>query len=149
MKLMNIPYNNYKTQSCKYFDKDKSCKFGANCSFAHGGHELRNPYDNLPPVLPATGQAPYMMGGGPSSAEMFPGSMQMMDGLSNPLAPPPMAQPPADVKLLINNQQDFDTKRRVIEASSYIQMGMRDKGYDILNQLLMGGLVSFEYPKSL
>ena len=48
MKLMNIPYNNYKTQRCKYFDENGVCKFGKNCSYAHGDQELRNPYDNLP-----------------------------------------------------------------------------------------------------
>jgi hypothetical protein len=48
MKLMNIPYNNYKTQKCKYFDDTGNCKFGKNCSYAHGEQELRNPYDQLP-----------------------------------------------------------------------------------------------------
>ena len=56
MKLMNIPYNNYKTQRCKYFDDNGVCKFGKNCSYAHGDNELRNPYDNLPvPPMFATG----------------------------------------------------------------------------------------------
>ena len=49
MKMMNIPYNNYKTQRCKYFDQEGTCKFGKNCSYAHGEYEMRNPYDNLPP----------------------------------------------------------------------------------------------------
>ena len=49
MKMMNIPYNNYKTQTCKYFElSGGNCKFGKNCSFAHGGFELRNPYDAVP-----------------------------------------------------------------------------------------------------
>lgn len=54
MKMLNIPYNNYKTQRCKYFDQEGSCKFGKNCSYAHGDFEVRNPYDfineqQLPP----------------------------------------------------------------------------------------------------
>ena len=52
MKMMNIPYNNYKTQRCKFFDEQGNCKFGKNCSFAHGDHELRNPYDNINGQLP-------------------------------------------------------------------------------------------------
>ncbi len=47
MKMMNIPYNNHKTQRCKYFDDTGNCKFGKNCSYAHGEQELRNPYDAL------------------------------------------------------------------------------------------------------
>ena len=27
-KNFNIPYVNYKTQTCKYWDQDKSCKYG-------------------------------------------------------------------------------------------------------------------------
>jgi hypothetical protein len=58
MKMLNIPYNNYKTQRCKYFDEQGQCKFGKNCSYAHGEEELRNPYDFVsqstvpPPVNP-------------------------------------------------------------------------------------------------
>ena len=60
MKMMNIPYNNYKTQPCKFYEKDKSCKFGANCSFAHGAHELRNPYDDLPLIPPPAPAHPFL-----------------------------------------------------------------------------------------
>ena len=64
MKMLNIPYNNYKTQRCKYFDDTGNCKFGKNCSYAHGDNELRNPYDTLqvaPPVFQGgpEGGAPY------------------------------------------------------------------------------------------
>ena len=86
--MMNIPYNNYKTQSCKYYDKDKSCKFGANCSFAHGAHELRNPYDTLPPIMP------------PNPSQMM-GASDLMFDQSAFLAPPPQPQQMPDVKLLI------------------------------------------------
>ena len=44
---MNIQYNNFKTQRCKFFDKEGKCKYGKNCSFAHGDNELRKPYDAL------------------------------------------------------------------------------------------------------
>lgn len=36
MKMLNIPYNNYKTQMCKYFVQEGVCKFGNNCSYSHG-----------------------------------------------------------------------------------------------------------------
>ena len=45
MKMMNVPYNNHKTQKCKYFEQEGQCKFGKNCSYAHGETEIRNPYD--------------------------------------------------------------------------------------------------------
>ena len=47
-KMLNIPYNNYKTQVCKYFEQEKQCHFGKNCSYAHGKEELRKPYEELP-----------------------------------------------------------------------------------------------------
>ncbi len=40
------PYCNYKTVKCKLYDTGH-CKFAANCRFAHGDPELRNPHDPL------------------------------------------------------------------------------------------------------
>lgn len=48
MKMMNMPYNNYKTQLCTYFEKDGKCKYMKKCCYAHGKEELRKPYDQLP-----------------------------------------------------------------------------------------------------
>jgi len=45
MKMLNIPYSNFKTQLCKFFEKEGKCKFGKNCQFAHGESELRKPYE--------------------------------------------------------------------------------------------------------
>ena len=38
---------NYKIVKCKNWDKDKTCKYGAKCTFAHGDSELRNKSDNI------------------------------------------------------------------------------------------------------
>ena len=38
---------NYKIVKCKNWEKDKSCKYGAHCTYAHGEEELRNKADNL------------------------------------------------------------------------------------------------------
>ena len=46
--MMNIPYNNFKTQKCKYYFAEGQCRFGKNCTYAHGGEEVRLPYDALP-----------------------------------------------------------------------------------------------------
>jgi|TARA_B110000285_G_scaffold199048_1_gene231913 hypothetical protein len=48
MKMMNMPYNNYKTQLCSFYEKDGKCKFSKKCCYAHGKDELRKPYDQLP-----------------------------------------------------------------------------------------------------
>ena len=47
-KLLNIPYNNYKTQKCKFYENEKMCRFGKNCTYAHGPVDLRQPYEDLP-----------------------------------------------------------------------------------------------------
>ena len=38
---------NYKIVKCKNWEKDKTCKYGAHCIFAHKDTELRNKNDNL------------------------------------------------------------------------------------------------------
>jgi len=48
LKMLNIPYNNYKTQKCKYYDNEKMCRFAKNCTYAHNKEELRKPYEDLP-----------------------------------------------------------------------------------------------------
>lgn len=48
-KMLNIPYNNFKTQKCKYFESEGMCRFGKNCTYAHGPVDLRKPYEDLPP----------------------------------------------------------------------------------------------------
>lgn len=57
--MLNIPYNNYKTQPCKNFDKEGKCKFGEKCSYAHGLQDLRSPYENMlvhPQMVPQLNQ---------------------------------------------------------------------------------------------
>ena len=44
---------NYKIVKCKNWEKDKSCKYGAHCTYAHGEEELRNKADNLYQMNPA------------------------------------------------------------------------------------------------
>ena len=48
MKMLNLPYNNLKTMLCKFWLKEGKCKFNKNCTFAHGEHELRKPYEAMP-----------------------------------------------------------------------------------------------------
>lgn len=38
---VNTPKNKFKTEICKYWELNKSCKFKENCAFAHGTNEIR------------------------------------------------------------------------------------------------------------
>ena len=38
---------NYKIVRCKNWEKEKTCKYGVHCTFAHGDNELRNKADNI------------------------------------------------------------------------------------------------------
>ena len=38
---------NYKIVKCKNWEKDRTCKYGVHCTFAHGDEDLRNKADNL------------------------------------------------------------------------------------------------------
>ena len=40
-------YLNYKIVKCKNWEKDRTCKYGVHCTFAHGDEDLRNKADNL------------------------------------------------------------------------------------------------------
>ena len=45
LKLMRVPYNNYKTQVCRFFQEQGYCQYDRNCTYAHGDAELRRPYE--------------------------------------------------------------------------------------------------------
>ena len=38
---------NYKIVKCKNWEKDRTCKYGDRCTFAHGDDELRNKNENI------------------------------------------------------------------------------------------------------
>ena len=101
-------YSNYKTMKCKNFSSTGSCKYGTNCTFAHGDEELRKPTDpfSLPmggpgtlpnlPLNPYTSQngkaplAPYSLYAGNTGAQI---PDQMAPSMLHPLhsMPPPPA----------------------------------------------------------
>ena len=70
---------NYKIVKCKNWEKDKTCKYGIHCTFAHGDEEIRQKTDNLyqfnlsmafmmPMIVPQNGidfnqMQPYMVNG--------------------------------------------------------------------------------------
>ena len=110
MKVMGIPYNNYKTQRCKYFDDTGNCKFGKNCSYAHGDAELRNPYDNLPmaPLIPTSG---FLPDGSASGFDMFgSGGMNPMDVMTNASTTNTSPGDGSDIKLIVNSNNDMDNQ---------------------------------------
>ena len=43
---------NYQIVKCKNWEKDKTCKYGTHCTFAHGDEDLRNKADNMYPMGP-------------------------------------------------------------------------------------------------
>ena len=55
-KMMKLPYNNYKTQMCKFFEQTGHCQYSTNCTYAHGIAELRKPYQELSPETDANFQ---------------------------------------------------------------------------------------------
>ena len=78
---------NYKIAKCKNWEKDKTCKYGSKCTFAHGDSELRNKTDNISYMSqPFHVMMPFMIdkNGQPIMMQPAPGidytQMQMMPG---------------------------------------------------------------------
>ena len=72
---------NYKIVKCKNWEKDKTCKYGVHCTFAHGDEELRNKADNIYQFISSF---PFMMPVMMPSPGMDMSQMQQMMA-NNPL----------------------------------------------------------------
>lgn len=60
---------NYKTVLCKFWLETGTCKFSENCSYAHGGPEIRTAIDNA--SLLASQQVPFAQQFDPLKNPMF------------------------------------------------------------------------------
>ena len=69
---------NYKIVKCKNWEKDKTCKYGAHCTFAHGDQELRNKADNMYPMNTGFPMMVPMMYDMSSMPMMMPQNTDMM-----------------------------------------------------------------------
>ena len=79
---------NYKIAKCKNWEKDKTCKYGSKCTFAHGDSELRNKADNISYMSqPFPVMMPFMLDQNGQPIIIQPGAgfdytqMQMMPGI--------------------------------------------------------------------
>ena len=61
---------NYKIVKCKNWEKDKTCKYGIHCTYAHGEEELRNKADNLYQMNPSPYQFMMPIIASPDMAQM-------------------------------------------------------------------------------
>ena len=94
---------NYKIVKCKNWEKDKSCKYGAHCTFAHGDEEIRNKTDNLIQIQPMMIQ-PFMMNPMMPMGPQFQG----MDMTQMGMAPMMVGMPP--IINSPNNMQQQDNR---------------------------------------
>ena len=84
---------NYKIVKCKNWEHDKTCKYGAHCTFAHGDEELRNKADNLYQFNPSMQfMMPMMMPATPMDYNqmqqlMANGQLMMMNNLNPNMGP--------------------------------------------------------------
>ena len=107
---------NYKIVKCKNWEKDKTCKYGAHCTFAHGDTDLHTKNDNLYMSNTVPVMIPYDMS---SMGMMMPPNMdinqmqQMMAGNmgQNPLMMGMMMAPNGNIQNSNeNNQGNGDQK---------------------------------------
>ena len=103
---------NYKIVKCKNWEKDKTCKYGAHCTFAHGDQELRNKADNMYPIntgFPMMVPMMYDMSGMPMMMPQNTDMMQMQMMGQNPLM---MNMMPINKNIENNNNNDNDKNQQ-------------------------------------
>ena len=86
---------NYKIVKCKNWEKDRTCKYGAHCTFAHGDSDLRNKTDNLYQMNPSIPMMMPMMvppGMDMNQMQQIMLSNQLMMGMGMGAGYPPVQQ---------------------------------------------------------
>ena len=103
---------NYKIVKCKNWEKDKTCKYGAHCTFAHGDSELRNKSDNLMQMQTSMGMGlmfpPPMMMDMNTMMQMNPQMQGMQVIPIDPSQMMNMGMAPMPNNIMNNNVQDLN-----------------------------------------
>ena len=103
---------NYKIVKCKNWEKDKTCKYGAHCTFAHGDSELRNKSDNLMQMQTSMGMGlmfpPPMMMDMNTMMQMNPQMQGMQVIPIDPSQMINMGMAPMPNNMMNNNVQDLN-----------------------------------------
>ena len=121
--MLNIPYNNFKTQKCKYWEQGQVCKFGKNCTYAHGNEEVRQPYEELPVDIL-------------DNLEITnPGAFRLLHAQVQHFTP----------KFVSQEEDDAMIKIKFLEANQYLQTDeKREQGMQMLQQMLNSSQISFQ-----
>ena len=117
--MLNIPYNNYKTQVCKYFEQEKQCPFGKTCSYAHAKDELRKPYEELPADV------------GVGLEITNPNAFRLLKAQVEALKP-----------TFFLNSKDQHVMNSIFQASNLFRKQQDQQAVDIVSQMLKNGQIS-------
>ena len=120
--MMHIPYNNYKTQKCKFFEQNQYCKFGKNCTFAHGPEEMRQPYEEI-----STDDVINLSMRNPSAFRLH------------------ATQQKVKPRVILNDGVNEIARKRILEANALMQSGQAEMGLAIIQAMLSQGAVSIQY----
>ena len=110
MDKMQNSILNYKIIKCKNWEKDKSCKYGEKCTFAHGDEELRKKTDNLTYMNQPFPIMPVMIDQSGNPIMMPPGNFGQMPMMGEALNQNPffmgMMPPNANIPPIYNNNEN-------------------------------------------
>ena len=119
---------NYKIVKCKNWEKDRTCKYGAHCTFAHGDNDLRKKTDNLYQMNPTMSMMMPMMvppGMDMNQMQQIMLSNQLMMGMGVPGGIP---QPSQDKLSFLS------TKFSLINSANFFSIGIKLFLKEILGQ---------------
>jgi hypothetical protein len=128
-------YSNYKTVKCKNFEREGNCKYGGNCTFAHGDFEMRKPTDPTPLSV---------------EMEMYQNIMNSHSMPNQFHQPYPTAVPAAPGGYsLFGGMKDAIVGEKIKEASSLLEKNDFQSARQVIDELVKLGNIQAAYPPNV
>ena len=130
MKMMQVPYSNFKTQLCKYWLQEGKCQYKQKCSYAHGEDELRNQYDPLPDMAQSMNSSAMANGSGGTddARSALNASNSRVNAAQSNMSP----NGQNNLRMVLANPRDEFTCNKILESNMHLNHGRQQIAYQII-----------------